>query len=338
MTIRITAIPRTNSPQSGYHPHFFAMRNNDIIWALPGKGESLSNYDGLVFFWIEPINSIKKLPKYFVKIVAFFTIFIRALFLEKQVFIVHSFLYALPILMAGQQYVIVVHGSDYKYLNKSWSKFIANKANEIFGIGFSARGKGFNVKEIPNIFSLPLNQRNNKSFKYDALFVLRNAVVKNPKYPEELLFHLSSKTKIRIAVIGLDSKDSLNISKFNNKDTTKNCYIDYFGVQSHNEVINIMQKSKILIIPSHSEGVAKAMLEALACGLHVVLNKSINLPEVFNKVVDKVDIYDWNAMNEILIKPFDHEKSISNNIFIKDYRLKSISYLEEVYSKTSSLK
>ena len=36
----------------------------------------------------------------------------------------------------------------------------------------------------------------------------------------------------------------------------------YLGIQQHKEVIDTMRKSKILIIPSHSEGVAKAMLEA----------------------------------------------------------------------------
>ena len=338
MTIRITAIPRTGSPQSGYHPHFFASRHDDIVWVLPGKGKCLSSYSKLVFFWFESIGFIANSPDNIVKIFSLFTVFARALFIRKQVIIVHSFVFAFPIWLAGQQFAIVVHGSDHKHLQKAWGKFIASRANKIFGVGFSTENKRFNVSEVPNIFSLPPEHVVGDYIEYDVVFVLRNALVKNPKFPDELFFNIPKNLKIKIAVIGVSSKDSTTAASSAHSEPQKEdrC-IDYFGLVPHSQVISIMQKSKLLIIPSHSEGVAKAMLEALSCGLRVVINANINLPDVFSQVVEKVNIYDWEKMQDILMAPFDPEISNSNVVFAKEYRDNSILELEAIYSEVSVL-
>ena len=334
MSIRITAVPRQLAPNSGFHPMTFAIRKKNQVWAIPDQSEYIGQYSNIKFL----LCDIKFLKKLFpIKIIRFFSlieIFIRAIFSKEQMFYVHSFLFSLSVWAARKEFILVIHGSDSKYLKKAIGKFLVHRANKIYGVGFKAIVDGVKIDEIPNVF-MPLDtsfEKHNNKNVYDILFVLRDAPVKNPSYPFLLFKNLPLEAGIKIGVIGLESKfltpeEHIEISSSGNTNE-----IYYLGRCSFNNVERIMKKSKVFFLPSHSEGISKAMLEAMSAGLHVIASLELIVPNEFANYIKRVDLEDFESVLAKIKHCIEAGHSWENMNFSKNYLEKSIKTLDKFYN------
>ena len=230
MAIRITSIPRPSTPNSGYHPIKVAEYLNDEVWAIPASGSYIGSYSKIKFFMFDKDLLYKFTPSLLIRFFTLASIFFRSLNKSNEIFFVHSYMYALALFISRKKYAIIIHGTDSKHLNSFLGKMLARRSIDVFGVGFSFSGAGFKVKEIPNIFNISnITVKHSDKKLYDAIFVLRNAPIKNPKYPFNLYRNLENTSNIKISVVGLEknflSIDEINFLK-NNKSSNS---IKYFG-------------------------------------------------------------------------------------------------------------
>ena len=333
MAIRITSIPRPSSPNSGYHPIKVAEILKDEVWAIPAIGNYIGSYSKIKFFMFDKDLFYKFTPSLLIRFFTLASIFFRSLNKSNEIFFVHSYMYALPLFILRKKYVIIIHGTDSKHLNSYLGKMLARKSIAVFGVGFSFSSHGFSVKEIPNIFNLSsIEIKNTDEKSYDAIFVLRNAPIKNPKYPFNLYRNLEPTSNIKISVVGLE-KDFLSIDEINFLQNNKNSNsIKYFGRCSFAKVVSLMNASSSIIIPSHSEGVAKAMLEAMACGLHVIVSKKLKVPDDFKKNIIQIDIDNWVEVSNTLESCKIKGDNFENINFANRYHKNSTKNLIELYN------
>lgn len=59
--------------------------------------------------------------------------------------------------------------------------------------------------------------------------------------------------------------------------------ITIHGTVNHSEVVNFLQSSHLLLLPSYQEGVPNVIMESLACGVPVVATKVGGIPEVVDE-------------------------------------------------------
>ena len=147
MSVRITAVPRKEAPNSGFHPMYFAELFGDQVWALPGPGKYIGGYSNVEFLTGHESNLIVYRNPRLLRLVVLIRIFFKAILLPRQKFFVHSFTSAIPLWLARQDYVIVIHGTDHKHLD-TYGELIAAKATDIKGVGFSRSGNRFSVAPV----------------------------------------------------------------------------------------------------------------------------------------------------------------------------------------------
>jgi len=339
MTIRITSVPRPAAPNSGFHPMLFAERCGDTVWAIPGMGPYIGHYQDVRHVWCDFDRAVPLFTVQLMRVLALLAFFTRALFLERQVVLVHSFVFCIPLWAARQDYALIIHGSDWTYLNTRLGAFFARRAVGVYGVGFSMQGDGFEAVEIPNVFDLSTLDGTPEATDtlYEVLFVLRAAPVKNPTFPFALFENTSPCASIRIGVIGL-AADFLTVDQAQTwaeaqSDTKR---IDYLGRQPFAEVARLMKSSRVMILPSHSEGVAKAMLEALACGLHLIVSDRLRIPNSLLGHVIRVDLSNWKGLTDTISKCVAQGRNHQNVAFVKAYQERSAAQLEKLYRDLSA--
>lgn len=334
MTIRITSVPRPTAPNSGFHPMLFAERCGDTVWAIPGNGPYIGRYKNVRQLWCDFDREFPSFIVRLMRLLAFLTFFFRALCLRRQVILVHSFVFCVPLWAARQDYALIIHGSDWAYLNTRLGAFFARRAVGVYGVGFSMQGDGFEAVEVPNVFDLSTldDTPEAEDTQYDVLFVLRAASVKNPTYPFEMFVNTASRAAMRIGVIGL-AEDFLTVDQIQIRAETQSDIkrIDYLGRRPFAEVAGLMKSSRVMILPSHSEGVAKAMLEALACGLHVIVSDRLRVPGSLLGHVIRADLSDWHGLTKIISMCVAQGRNHSNVRFVKAYQERSAAQLEKLY-------
>lgn len=340
MTVRVTSVPRPAAPNSGYHPMLFAARHGDHVWAIPGPGPYAGAYSNIHFFWCDCAKTKKLIPNKILRMLTLFAVFVRALFIRRQVFFVHSFIFAFPLWVSGREFILIIHGTDAKYLQTAFGGFLARRAKAIYGVGFAQQGEGFTVEEVPNVFNLSaLNSaKKAEDGAYDVLFVLRPAAVKNPKYPYELYEHLSPDANLKIGVVGLDA-EFLTLAQRTKLEQplSGRSRIEYLGRCSFGKVASLMKSSRVLIIPSHSEGVAKAMLEAFACRLHVIVSDRLTAPEIFDNYLTRVDLRDWALVEKLIDRCIAQGPCDRNARFAERYLQSSIAHLDQLYGSLADI-
>lgn len=320
--LRITAIPRDTSPGAGFHPMFFAQKFGDTVLAIPGAGKAADSSSVSI-----SERRLKALPLKMQKLFFLIELLIFSVFLvfrRRDVF-VHSFLYALPFLLVGRDTTLIIHGSDYKYLHGVIGRVYRMFLRDILIVGKQELSLQLGFKSIPNIFSIPdascilrpLEER-----EIDFCFILRNAKVKNPDFPERFYDKLQSDYGVKIAVVGISGEDR--------SDGLKS--IKYHGVQLPIYLQQILQRSKVFVLPSHNEGVSKAMLEAMFCGCSVVVNKGIELPDAIAGHVNEIDclgVLNIEQFLEVLLV----DRVLQNRAVAQNYRILSERVLSQIYER-----
>lgn len=290
--IRVTSVPRQNSPNAGFHPLSISENTNEIIFVIPGRDTPLLVNNRCKYFLVERLRLVSFLSLRACRLISLIELFLYSIWHRKSEFIVHSFVYSIPLYFSKAKYMIVSHGSDRVYFEYPILSPIVKAAKRIGGVGFSFEVDGAVVEEIPNVFrdfgpSLAV-----KDYLYDVIFILREADVKNPTYPLKL-FRETAGENLRIAVVGLSKSFLCNEDlEYILSERTDDRKIDYLGKLSQGEVKVLLQRSYVFVCPSKREGVAKALLEALSCGAHAVVSSKLELPDPFLDFVHRTNIAD----------------------------------------------
>lgn len=328
-TIRVTSIPRESSPGAAYHPVYFAEKNADEIWSLPGKGAVLARRTKVRQFFFEGLSQ-RLLPRAkFWRGFAMLALFPRILSTGEARFFVHSYVFALPFCLLSRKPVVIIHGTDRRWLSTRVGRYIARKSAKLFAIGPDQVVDGIEVKGIPNVFALNhyVARVSDDVTRWQVAFVLRDAPVKNPGYPEKLGNSIGDSSTLRIGVVGLDGPAGQPES---GKPASN---VDYLGVIGPEEVANVLCNAAVLIIPSQSEGVSKAMLEGLAAGCTVLLSDSIVIPSELKPVVVQMDLSDYpkviDHIEQALASPVRNEQGAAS---VKQYLQRATNQLAEIYS------
>jgi hypothetical protein len=188
------------------------------------------------------------------------------------------------------------------------------------------------VKEVPNVFSAAGNVAL-EATGYDVLFILRPEPVKNPTYPFRLYLKAREQDEaLNIGVIGLDEEFlSPDERAYLHTPGSGQARIEYLGRLPFEAVGHTLEASKALILPSHSEGVPKAALEALVRDVYVVVDYKLRLPSALSGNVIRTDLEDWPAMLQ-LIKRLNGEPRANNAAFAHKYLVDSIATLDRIYA------
>lgn len=326
-------MPRAGHPNSGLQALFFAGRYGDEVWALPAPGDYVGAHQSVRFFFLDRPSLKALIPLRVIRFLYLLLLFPRVLSNPGKLFIVHSFIFALPMWLLRRKYCIFIHGSDRRFLNTGWGKSVSGNALATFGVGFGTQDRGVNVQEIPNIF-VPLDADTGEQKAEDIVFVLRNAAVKNPLYPLDLAGALGEKLGLAIAVIGVDSEELPKDKQAYLEDLKKRgVRIRYVGRQTLEEVMQWMRRSRILMIPSHAEGLPKALLEGMSQGLHVVINAPLVFTGDIMARVHRVDIRDWTAVEQVIQECRSLGRNAENVRFANEYLLQSHRALMDLYDQ-----
>ena len=129
------------------------------------------------------------------------------------------------------------------------------------------------------------------------------------------------------------------------KDLNINSYISFHG--DSNNVLALLQQSRIFILPSRAEGHSNALLEAMACGLPVIATKVGGNLDVLNNnengiLVEKENPEQLaNAINRVLNDNKLAEQLGENAIktVVRKYSMEStVSRYIELYSELQTVK
>jgi glycosyltransferase involved in cell wall biosynthesis len=127
--------------------------------------------------------------------------------------------------------------------------------------------------------------------QYDVIFVGRLAENKGIK----LLLEASKITKAKTIIVG-DGPERTSIEAAIKNNSLKN-YIALHGwARDPEEIAALLNKSKILVMPSYNEGGPRVVLEAMACGLPVIVTKVGLMPDIIKDGESGLFV-DWNVQN-----------------------------------------
>jgi|GEM_PF-6818895 len=274
--LRITSVPRCLSPGAAYHPLYYAKKFNDKVIPIPGISDNITHYK---LSYSE--RFLKKMPLKFIRFFFMIELFILALFEKKGVrsIFVHSFWYAIPFMLFAHKPTLIIHGSDFKYLFGIVGK-IVNKYCNVFIVGKKEIAEQLKIASIPNIFRSPSYVINNKKIikDIDFIFILRNAPVKNPKFPKHLFNALDDTDNVKIAVIGIEGES----------EEKGECMLTYLGIKNAEEVDKLLSRSKVFVLPSLHEGVPKALFEAMFNDCSIIVNTGIETPKDVTNAVTHI--------------------------------------------------
>lgn len=173
---------------------------------------------------------------------------------------------------------------------------------------------GIYLKQIEKI------KTNSQTPSYDAIFVGRLS-------PSKGIFDLlniwqqviKKNPQAKLAIIGdgqIDIKKEFK-KTIKNKNLIHN--IDYLGFVPETKKIKLLKSAKVFILPSHEEGWAISVTEALACNLPVVVWDLKNYHPIYNNHINYIPKYNTNLFSQNIIHILQKNtknKNIPN--FIKD--------------------
>jgi Glycosyl transferases group 1 len=334
--IRITAVPRSDHPNSGLQAMHFARHFSDEVWALPASGNYIGDYSNVRFFVLDRDSIKRRLPIRFIRMAFLFWLFFAVMLRRKQLYFVHSFLFSLPPFLLKCKFCLFFHGSDDRFLNNRWGRAIANGAIVSYGVGFGFESNDLVVREVPNIF-IPAKTRLDLEILHDVLFVLRDAPVKNPYYPIELAENLGLELGLRVAVLGISERElPIHERERLRRVQANGVAIAYYGRQPYHEVVKLMQSSHVIMVPSHSEGIPKVILEGMAQGMRALVNKVLTFPKDLDDRVHKIALDDWNSLSSYIKVERSSQRSLSNIEFARRYLEESQKTLTNFYNEVYS--
>lgn len=232
---------------------------------------------------------------------------------------------------------VTCHGIDfykfYKYpLFKQHIQKVLNKADNILAVSQDLVNKINNtgVKNIQKKTSLHLNAvdinkfqqipKKNKNKKPIVTFV--GTLNKRKNLTTLLDAKKISQTDYKLLVIG-DGQDSDKLKKKVKKENIEN--VTFLG--QRNDVENILPYADLFILPSFSEGLSIALIEALACGLPVIGSNIAGMKEVITPQVGLlINPHKPSSIKNAIDKILNNEKTY--NKLQSNARKKAMEFAE----------
>ena len=211
----------------------------------------------------------------------------------------------------------------YKFLFKLFIRFDASKAKAVRVMN-QKQVPDFLIKAgvpqkklvyIPAIYvDLDIFKQMNVPKEYDLIFVGR---LEKNKGIDLLLkaieFSISNfQFPIKCLIVGSGSLMKNLKFKIQNSKLRDNILLHGWAKDSH-EVAKLINKSKVLIMPSYNEGGPRVVIEAMACGVPVLATSVGIVPDVI-KDRESGRIIDWNAedvaakLKELLSNAEEYDK------------------------------
>ena len=253
------------------------------------------------------INKIKYSP-----VVSVHRLLLKSLFLhysiEKvQPKLVHlhgalSMLY-LPIIPPNIKVIVTLHGNvgndasipNHLYYAKLERKIVKSKRIDRLCVIAKMLGTIFREEygKIQPPVEVILNAYNDKEFKYieknkhREITLCTIASYSERKGQDRVIEALlNSKCGYRYLCIGQISKEDLNKIK----DKTNSLSFEWLGVKTPDEIRTILAECDYMILPSSSEGFGLVYLEAIACGVPVIIPRNLPLAMEGNILTDSNSI------------------------------------------------
>jgi glycosyltransferase involved in cell wall biosynthesis len=203
----------------------------------------------------------------------------------------------------------------YKYISKSSAIIVrGNFTKEMLS------KKGFSKNKIyiiPNSFNFDkINKFKELNKKYDFIFTGNLVPIKRLDIMIEAFRILKTKYKIetfKAVIIGNGKLKQYLSELIEESNLTNNVQIIDFT----NEILEYYHNSKVFIMTSEYEGLPMSMIEALACGIPVIMPNLSNISDVV-----------INGYNGLLVEPLD-----VNRFAQSMYELYSIKELYESLSE-----
>lgn len=117
---------------------------------------------------------------------------------------------------------------------------------------------------------------------------------------------LKKRDDIQLVIAGPDNNGYKNriVEILKGENAIRNS--TFTGMLTGDDKIKALSRADIFVLPSYSEGFSISALEAMACGLPVVITKQCNFPEVEEIGTGKVIEADANNLSEALIELLDN--------------------------------
>lgn len=186
----------------------------------------------------------------------------------------------------------------YKLLTKLFIKFDAKQAKAVRIINKKETSEFLVKAGVPRskivyipAFYIDLNIFKPQEVKkeYDLIFIGRLEINKGI----ELFLNAVKETGLSAVIVGDGSLK--NIIKF--KIENLKLKIDIHGwAKDSEEIAELINKSKVLVMPSYNEGGPRVVLEAMACGVPIVTTKVGLMPDIINEGQNGL-FADWRADN-----------------------------------------
>jgi len=183
----------------------------------------------------------------------------------------------------GLPYMVSLRGSDVPFYNKRFyylDKLIFKKLS--IKIWRKAKKVIANSKKLKELaLSSALKQQieviangidvnefkplSYKKIEFPIKLISTGRLIERKGY-KYLIEAISNMKEVELALVG-----NGNIrSELENLSKEKNSNVIFLGSRGHNEIVNLLQKADIFILPSLNEGMSNSILEAMACGLPII--------------------------------------------------------------------
>src|SRR5690606_9421759 len=90
-------------------------------------------------------------------------------------------------------------------------------------------------------------------------------------------------------------------------------------------------KCPVFVLPSHSEGVPKALLEAMSQGMHCIIDINLALQDEIRAHATQIPLSDWSALERELARLRLEPRNRRNIEFAHCYLRSSEQALERIY-------
>jgi len=147
------------------------------------------------------------------------------------------------------------------------------------------------------------------------LFVGRLHPVKNVDFLLKAYKHIVSEVNSKVVILG-DGPERMPLEALA-KDLDIADKVDFKGFVLKDEVLEYMNASDILVLPSLVEGQPRVILEAWACGLPVVAAKSSGLQDLINDGIDGI-LFDVHSEKELVNAIIGALKAAKSNLLIEN--------------------
>ncbi|MCL2242934.1 MAG: glycosyltransferase family 4 protein [Treponema sp.] len=142
---------------------------------------------------------------------------------------------------------------------------------------------------------------NNKQYYYflGSLSKRKNLqwIIKYAKKNPEDYFAISGTSLLTVKIKELDAEIPKNII--------------LLGYLNDSKVKALMEKCKAFILPSYYEGFGLTPLEALSCGVPIIISNASSLPEIYGNTAHYIDPFNTDVdLNQLLKEPVDNPDEI----------------------------